>query len=139
MSRKHILAATAAVCIIAAAVAGIWLASQAGRPALIPLTSTAPEILREKELPAGTIVVNASSAMNSRAPMILNRNAPGTDSPFLAVPQSGDNRGSRAKTSLPFTAETARDYHAWARVRWDDSCGNSMLFALNAERPHVIG
>ncbi len=140
MNRNQILALAliTLLCLLVGIGAGVWIAKSQKDSRSMALTNAAPPV-DEALLPPAAIVIGAKSATHVVAPMVLIQEAASIDSPMIALPQTGLARADQGSTLMPFTADTAASYHVWARVRWNDSCGNSILLAVDAQNSRTIG
>jgi hypothetical protein len=84
----------------------------------------------------------AVTAGTVEAPMVAVTNGvPGASGPYLEIPEGAGNppkvEKGKAVYSLDIPADA--DYVLWARVYWDDECGNSFTVAVGDQPGFVFG
>jgi hypothetical protein len=132
---RRLLAVLICAALLAAAVVlAIQLIADAG---LEPVASAGASPSRK--LPPGTVLLNASGAKKVAAPFESRRDAAAADGILLTVPRGNASPEGRGRASFALKPPRAGAYHAWARVLWMDSCGNSLYLKAGKERRREFG
>lgn len=87
--------------------------------------------------PSDVIVLNAADAADVSAPFV--RRAQGGGTLALALPEGAASADRSGKARFQFEAPAAGVYYGWARVRWGDSCSNSLACSLNNAPARTVG
>ena len=129
-TKNHVVLG-ASVVLLAALTLGVLT-----RPRWEPLSPALPPS-GETVLPV--CVVDAASASMVSSPFQLVSELNSTAGSILALAEGEGSTGATGRARLPFALEATAVYHAWARVRWTDSCGNSLGFQIDSADENVIG
>jgi len=88
--------------------------------------------------PSNTFVLTASDATTVEAPMCA-RQIPGGSAAVLVLPDQGGGNNTNGCACFTVHPSSPGPYFAWTRVRWNDSCGNSLVLAVEGSPDFVVG
>jgi hypothetical protein len=88
-----------------------------------------------REAPEGAVVRNAADAVRVRAAFRLQPDAAAPGGAILVLPEGAGTDARAGRAELEVEIPAAGRYHAWARVRWRDACGNSVSLRVD-DGPH---
>lgn len=106
------------------------------RPRWVPLSSAVPP---SSDTQHPICIINAADAVRIVPPFKLASEPSSAAGSVLALPEGKGSDTADGCAELPFVLATAGVYHAWVRVRWADSCGNSLGFQVDAAAETVVG
>lgn len=100
-------------------------------PRLLRLETS--ETVSRIALPAGTVVLQASEAASIEAPFALHAEATAASGVAVVLPEGAGSPAQQGAARFTVPIERPGRYLAWARARWDNSCGNSFELQVDVE------
>lgn len=116
---------------------GIWLlVYYLSHRNLEPLITAAQE---GSTPPGDTIVINADDALTILEPFALHEEIAAARGLALVLPEGKGSTKKDGMAGFTFRVPRGGKYEAWARVRWRDSCGNSITIRVNDCPKQMLG
>ena len=94
----------------------------------VPLKLTA-DAGQRKALPTNSVVLNVAEAGMLASPFEVQADGSAACGKVVVLPEGSATKDRSGRVALEVDCPSAAARYAWARVRWNDSCGNS--FALS--------
>lgn len=104
----------------------------------VPLESAGPAAA-PNTLPADSVVLNAGEAQTVTAPFRLRGDVGSTAGQIVALPEGHGSTNRQGRAVLELCSAEGGVRHAWTRVRWRDSCGNSVAIGVSNASPFTAG
>ncbi|HYG73747.1 MAG TPA: hypothetical protein VEK08_01840 [Planctomycetota bacterium] len=109
------------------------------RRTLEPLTTATPAGKQSSKLPADAIVLTIADGAEVSAPLVVREDASAAGGVSLALPAGGRTKERKGRAVLNLTIPKDGTWQAWARVRWKDSCGNSISLKVADGDERMVG
>lgn len=92
-------------------------------------------------IPKDSIVVDCSKPTSITPPLAIVADPKNKTEKILALPEGKGTEGAKNNGLATYKVEIQNPgkYKCWARVRWDDSCSNSMVFQIGKQREKLFG
>lgn len=95
-----------------------------------PLTSASARGPSQAAVPEDALVIDLSAATDVKPPFALKQDAEAAKGIKLVLPEGAGSAQHKGSASLKLEVKEPGDYFLWARVYWNDSCGNSVLLRI---------
>jgi hypothetical protein len=104
---------------------------------LVPLQPPAPPVASAdgEQLMAVAECVDAQLAL----PFVIRRDADASGSQAVVLSEGAGTTAKSGRISCSLQVPAAGEYAVWARVKWRDSCSNSMTIQLPGQPQRVVG
>ncbi len=134
--RRVVVPASLALIIVLFVVVPVWQSL----PPLnyVPLQRSSDAGSRET-LPANSVVLNVAECAELTAPFVVRADASAACGKVAVLPEGGGSEELAGRIALTVDCPSAAARHAWARVRWNDSCGNSLSLSFDGKPALKVG
>ena len=90
-------------------------------------------------LPVNSIVLNVGEQAKLTRPFEVHPDASAACGKVVVLPEGRATKDQAGTAVLELNCTNAATHHAWARVRWNDSCGNSLSVKLGDGPARKVG
>jgi len=90
------------------------------------------------DVPADAVVANASKAVMVREPCRRREDASAVEGTAIVLPEKAGGHG-RGLAEFDIEIPERGSYCVWVRVRWRDSCGNSLSIMVDGGQTALLG
>lgn len=94
---------------------------------------------QETAWPADTLVLDMSQAREVVAPFKFGEAADAADGTALVLPKGAGSKDRAGRAVFAVQPPESGAWLAWARVKWDDECSNSVELGCDAQPPCIAG
>lgn len=106
---------------------------------LEPLSTEAHANRQPAKLPTDAIVLSIADGAEVTAPLVVREDASAVGGVALVLPAGAKSKDKKGNAVLNLTVPKDGTWQAWARVRWKDSCANSMSLKVAGGDERMIG
>jgi hypothetical protein len=94
---------------------------------------------REAALPTNSVVLNVAEDGRLTSPFEVRPDASAACGKIVVLAEGRATKNLAGRILLEVDCPSAAARHAWARVRWNDSCGNSLALQFDDDPPIKVG
>lgn len=90
-------------------------------------------------VPPDTVVLGSTNAVDLVSPVVRLADSTAVAGMALAIPEGAGSLQKRGRATFSFALARDGTYEVWARVRWQDSCGNSFSIQIDDSPGRMVG
>jgi hypothetical protein len=121
------------------ALIGVALLKPSPKNRLQPLAAMNASGQKPTKLPADALVLTLADGVEVVAPFQIRDDASAAGGVALVLPGGSKTKDHTGRASLSVTIPTPGTWQAWARVRWTNSCANSLTLKVGEAAEQLVG